>query len=114
MVVKQQTEEWQRPEHFRLLAGLWDIQKAKELVKDREPDGTVSPNNLDAWGDAIYIDKEYAMTVDLSRPLIVAHIAGDYLLIDGWHRMYRARQEGVEQLKAHLLSEDDEAKVRIR
>jgi hypothetical protein len=54
-------------------------------------------------------DRDYAMSTDLAKPVIVAHLLIDGmepspLLIDGTHRLYRAWREGVPQLPAYLLT----------
>jgi hypothetical protein len=55
------------------------------------------------------LDREYAMTTDLTRPVIVAQLLIDGLppsplFIDGTHRLYRAWREGVAQLPAYVLT----------
>jgi hypothetical protein len=54
------------------------------------------------------LDREYAMGIDLTKPVIVATLetSGEpaALFIDGIHRLYRAWREGVAQLPAYVLS----------
>ncbi|MER7006297.1 hypothetical protein ABT297_25085 [Dactylosporangium sp. NPDC000555] len=62
-------------------------------------------------------DRVYAMTTDLAKPVIVAHVAINGqtpapLLIDGTHRLYRAWREGVAQLPAYLLTADETRQVQ--
>ncbi|PKW15943.1 hypothetical protein [Saccharopolyspora spinosa] len=67
----------------------------------------------------IGIDHDYAMTqTDLGKPIIVAPVApetGDngVIVIDGWHRVYRARKEGREHLPVYLLTPYAEKASRI-
>lgn len=59
------------------------------------------------------------MTTDLSVPIIVAPIAPESgqdngsIVIDGWHRIYRARREGRDTLPALLLTPETERTARI-
>jgi hypothetical protein len=130
-----------RGEYFNFLAFQWDISKAKRLVSNRKPDthirvedvyGTfLSPYDaepeVDADGNKSYslslirIDTEHALAMDVSRlaePLIgVALPTGedggrDNILIDGWHRVYRAFHEGVETLPIYILNDDEELACR--
>jgi hypothetical protein len=63
-------------------------------------------------------DHEYAMTTELSEPVILATIHSDEtgmvapLLIDGTHRLYRAYVEGVPELPAHLLNTEETLAIR--
>jgi hypothetical protein len=67
------------------------------------------------------LNPEYVQAADLSRPIIMAEIAPDrlqhgypfissdyysrgYNLIDGHHRLVKAKQNGIEKLKAYIVS----------
>ncbi|MGN9811470.1 hypothetical protein ACTMSW_19200 [Micromonospora sp. BQ11] len=55
------------------------------------------------------LNRTSAMTTDLTRPLIVAHLSVDGaptgpLLVDGTHRLYRAWREHVPRLPAYVLT----------
>jgi hypothetical protein len=59
-------------------------------------------------------DPGYALTVDLSRPVIIATIRGQDplpLLIDGCHRLYRAAAERRHTLPAHQLTVAETARI---
>lgn len=109
-------------EIFRMLAYSWDITAALDLVHGREPNATIKVSDAAPWLPSIVINKAHAATVDLSKPLIVVPIhdpddpdeafAG-YVTIDGWHRIYRAVNEAVETLNAHLLTSDEERQIRL-
>ena len=50
------------------------------------------------------IDESYVDSVDVSKPVILAEISpGHYNLIDGNHRMEKARRMGVENISAYKL-----------
>ncbi len=62
-------------------------------------------------------DRDYAMTADLTQPVIVAmlHLPGagnTQLLIDGTHRLYRAYQESVPELPAYVLDVAETLAIR--
>ncbi|MGI5281727.1 hypothetical protein ACQEVF_59300 [Nonomuraea polychroma] len=90
----------------------WNINLAEDIVQGRGPDYV----RADETGPLflVHINEDYAATVDLTKPLIVAPIpdAGN-LVIDGWHRIWKARKTGVETLPAHLLAPEEEYRVRI-
>lgn len=51
------------------------------------------------------LTESHVDTVDVSRPVILAEISpGHYNLIDGNHRMEKARRAGITKMKAHKFS----------
>jgi hypothetical protein len=95
-------------QYFHYLNWYFDIDRAKQLVA-AAPRGTVNvdparvaaafglyPPREEREGTIatglIEVDRTYAMTVDLSQPLILGTIEDTsgctfHLLIDGWHRI---------------------------
>lgn len=68
----------------------------------------------------IKIDHDHAMTTDTSLPpLVVRFIADtsglDYgpVVIDGWHRLYKLRRQGVHETGLLMLSAEAEQAVRV-
>lgn len=68
----------------------------------------------------VSVDKEYALTkTNLEKPILAIRFTDDngiYLsdiVIDGWHRVYRARVEGRNELPTYMLSAKAEKAVRI-
>lgn len=65
------------------------------------------------------VNPEHAATVDLSRPLLVAHMTDrsgavvSPMVIDGWHRIWRARKENRAELPAYLLTETMAVDARL-
>ena len=53
------------------------------------------------------LDERYALTRDLTQPLLFLPFYGKHVLIDGWHRTYKALLTGVDILPCYLLSEKD-------
>ncbi len=122
------------PEHWFQFGGwIFDVDRAQAILaeKPREPEPLpVLPwarlygvDLLDQPGSAPIIglgpdfDREYAMTTDLSKPLLIAtlHLPGtgnSPLLIDGTHRLYRAYREGVPELSAHVLDVAETLAIR--
>jgi hypothetical protein len=63
------------------------------------------------------LDREYAMTTNLDQPLIFATLqapgkAPELLLIDGWHRTYRAHAEGRTHLPGRVLTIEESLAIR--
>ena len=57
------------------------------------------------------IDKRHMATVDISQPIIVAEISPSrYNVIDGNHRMEKARGMGIENMPAHKLGPEQHTK----
>ena len=59
-------------------------------------------------------NREYAMTTDLSQPLVLVQLcAGKDKLIDGNHRLYKAKLLGVKTLSAYYLTPEQHQKYII-
>ncbi|MFF3867077.1 hypothetical protein [Micromonospora sp. NPDC001898] len=124
------------PQRFHFGPWVFDIDSAQALIAATPR--TPSPLDVTAWATAYgltHLDKPnphtisligpahnalnraYAMTTDLTQPLIVAHIdipdaQPAPLLIDGTHRLYRAWREHLPQLPAHLLTVAETRQVK--
>lgn len=76
------------------------------------------PHRINLIGPASNtLDRAYAMTTDLTKPVIVAQldIAGhppSPLLIDGTHRLYHAWRHGVPRLPAYLLTAGETRQIQ--
>lgn len=115
---------------FRFGGWLFDVDRAQALLAERprEPKPLavmpwVRQYGLDLLdepnrGFGLEFDREYAMTTDLTNPLIVVtlHLPGSgnsSLLIDGTHRLYRAYREEVTELPAYVLNVDESLAIRL-
>ncbi|MEU9507804.1 hypothetical protein AB0D32_16185 [Micromonospora sp. NPDC048170] len=124
------------PQWFHFGPWVFDIDAAQALIAATPR--TTSPVDVTAWATAyglVHLDnpnpwavsligpdhnainRTYAMTTDLTQPLIVAHVdipgaAPAPLLIDGTHRLYRAWREHLPQLPAHLLTVAETLQVK--
>jgi hypothetical protein len=105
-----------RDDHFTFMAARWNVSEALRTYGDRQPstaDLTLSFHIL----PSIRIEEQRWPGVDLACPIIIATIAdGDDtlpLVIDGWHRVRKAQEEGLTQLPAIILSPDEERSVRV-
>ena len=104
-------------EIFYFLSSVWNITKAQELIKAGA--GTEKTINVKEAAEnlgLLVIDKEHAETVDLTKPLIgIIHETEKYLLIiDGWHRIYKAYTKNIKTLSCIVLDVADSKKVKVR
>jgi hypothetical protein len=88
----------------------WNVTKARKMAEHwcRRQDfvvaGQVSPESLhEGYAD---LDEAYALSTDLSKPLLFVTLNGEAQLIDGWHRLLKAVITGVPVLPCYVLSED--------
>ncbi|KKL58799.1 hypothetical protein LCGC14_2221760 [marine sediment metagenome] len=100
------------------MEGTWDVTEAQDIVKDRPVTDMMFPAELDSLGKNVTIDEEYAMAhSDLNEAIIavVIHVGDshDFFVIDGWHRIFKARQLGVNQLPVHILNEAESERVTL-
>jgi hypothetical protein len=91
----------------------WNIGLVPEIVAGRE----ASEVDITSWVRDLprhRVCEEHWPTVDLTEPLIVVPFpgTGELFLIDGWHRVRRASDEGIALLPAHILSDAEERFAR--
>jgi len=92
------------------------LDKPIELPETRE-DGTVILHD----SAAVAIDPVFAMSdrIDRERPVILAlvqfpgSVRATLLLIDGFHRLYRAAQDGQEAIPCYVLIPEEEQVCRL-
>ncbi len=119
------------PQFFQFLSTGFDVTKALEIVSTRtEPDGEIEvqlwanqylqpdPNESDKLRAlCLSVNWDHVPTVDLDTPLIMAWFEGrsqsGRIIIDGYHRLAKARREGIEKLPVYVLSKEESAKVRV-
>jgi hypothetical protein len=121
--------------HHGRIGVTWCVSLALELLADKPELGTPLTADISGMDPFIGlteptpghvqlyahegIDKEYAATVDLSAPLLVVRLVNirgeDHgpQIVDGWHRVYRARTLGMTELPAILLSPEAELAARV-
>jgi hypothetical protein len=99
---------------FVLLGWAWDVAAAARVAA-RYPVARANVSQLGALGAIIRIDPDHAATVDLSRPLLAVPIPSPDtpIVIDGWHRIHKARQTGITELPVIVLSAEDERACRL-
>jgi hypothetical protein len=117
---------------FVFAAWLFSIDQAEELLRSNPREivqvditGWVRAFGLDTPPDKDRVpliggpglDRDYAMTTDLTRPLILATVQASgkdpaNLLIDGWHRAFRAHAEGRTHLPAYVLTLQETLRIR--
>jgi hypothetical protein len=111
-------EDLETPEiyHDSSWGHTYDVSKAIKLFGSREPSLQIPVKDLrQAIDYGRSVNVKHAMTTDTSKPAIVAHhdpkMEKSSLLIDGWHRAYRASEEGWETLPAIELTPDETAQI---
>jgi hypothetical protein len=77
------------------------------------------PSAVPLLGPGDSFDRAYAMTTDLSRPLLLATLptgdgASGHLLIDGCHRLFHAWITGRATLTAHELDRAETDRILLR
>ena len=98
---------------------VWNVTKALQIIESvpremmifaPEEQGVTLDHILERYPE---IDEERARKVDLSRPLLFIPFQGNSLLIDGWHRLYRAVAEGVQEVTCYELTQEEADSVLV-
>lgn len=97
--------------------GIFEFNITKILQHIRENPNTVALEEVavnDFHGEFSSINESHMDSVELSAPVILAEIApGRFNLIDGNHRMEKARRLGVKKVLAYKLNVDQHMKFLI-
>lgn len=90
----------------------WDVTRGGQIVADGR-----DPLRFSLPGHGVTVEKvrelyrgldeAYAMTTDLTRPLLMIPFFGECLLVDGWHRLFKAAVLGVEDVLIYLLTQEE-------
>ncbi|MFI2652773.1 hypothetical protein [Micromonospora fulviviridis] len=123
-----------QPQWFHFAPWVFSIDAADALIATTPRD--TQPLDVMAWATAYGLtrlddprrvnligptsaglNRDYAMTADLSRPVIVAQLdvtghPPSPLLIDGIHRLYRAWREHVPRIPAYLLTAEETRRIQ--
>lgn len=104
-------------DEFTFLTHTWDVTAAVALADGLEARSFVVASAAHLL-PLIRVDREYAAGADLSVPLVVVPFRlapGQVspLVIDGWHRLWRAQAEGVSHLPCKVLTQAQEKQVRL-
>jgi len=119
-------------EVYQSLMGSYDVDLAKHILQDK-PRQPVQANikELASWVKRPWTDKEGVTHMiighcvkwseldadpfkfDLSFPIIAVRMKGNIWPIDGWHRIAKAIDQGLEALPALLLNVQESKKVKL-
>ena len=97
--------------------GAWNVTLAKEILGDKPPFCMIYPAELASIGKNVTVDHDHAMTTDLNDPVIAIILTldemKDMFIIDGWHRIHKAVELGVENIPCCVLSEEETELVAL-
>lgn len=105
-------------EVFMFLASQWDVNKAKQIIRQTpRPVKTLSLGSvMDLVGEWVRINPKTVQRADPTHPIIVAAMPDNAgtMIIDGWQRIARLRELGINMAPAVLLTVEESEKVRLR
>lgn len=90
----------------------WSVSEALRYAQTRGELFTVSLSEMGITTERIRaqydgMDEEYALTTDLTRPLLFVPFGEQHQLIDGWNRLFKASVLGVDELLAYFLTQEE-------
>lgn len=90
----------------------WSVAEARKRAEASGDLGTVSLSEAGMTVEMVRklysgLNETYALTTDLTRPLLFVPFKGEHVLIDGWHRVLKAASIGVDILPCYMLSQQD-------
>ncbi len=96
---------------------VWDVTRGLEIAGDGRSVQLFSLEEHQVTTEAIEthyngIDRSYALSTDLTQPLLFIPFLGSVLLIDGYHRLWKAARLGVAFLPAFFLTQEEADTIR--
>lgn len=90
----------------------WDVTRGQQMAVDtHQPmlfglaEHGITPEKVRQLYEGL--DETYALTTDLARPLLMIPFSDEYLLIDGWHRLFKAAMLGVPDVLIYVLTQEE-------
>ena len=94
---------------------VFNITRMIEYIENNHDRVTLQEVSVDDFFESFStVNESHVDSVDISRPIILAEIApGHYNLIDGKHRVEKARRMGIKNVPAYKLNVDQHLKFLI-
>lgn len=90
----------------------WDVTRGNQIAADgRVPmlfglaEHGITPEKVRVLYHGL--NEAYAMTTDPSKPLLMIPFSGEFLIVDGWHRLFKAAVLGVPDVLIYLLTQEE-------
>jgi hypothetical protein len=96
----------------------WNVAEGRRIAEAHGEVFTVSLSELGVTVERIRhqyddMDEQYALTTDLSEPLLFVPFREKCQLIDGWNRMFKAAFFGVDVLLAYFLTQEEADSILV-
>jgi hypothetical protein len=96
----------------------WNVSEGRRLAEARGELVTISLSELGVTAERIRrqydgLNEAYAMTTDLSEPLLFIPFSEKCQLIDGWHRLLKAALLGVDVMLAYILTQEEADNILV-
>lgn len=106
-------------ETFSLYGNAWDVREAKRIIyKNPRSIESFPVKSVKYYVEMGLIAIGKYKNADLGIPLILISTKGDdksgQFPIDGWHRIKRALEEGIEELPCYILTEEESKKIKSK
>jgi hypothetical protein len=90
----------------------WNVTKGRKLAEKRGEVHIISLSQMGVTIERIRqqydgMNEFYALTTDISKPLLFVPLKGEDQLLDGWHRLFHAAFLGVDELPAYILTQEE-------
>jgi hypothetical protein len=96
----------------------WSVSEGRRIAEARGDLFTVSLSELGVTVERIRrqydgMDEAYALTTDLTEPLLFVPFGEKCQLIDGWHRIMKAALLGVDVMLAYVLTQEEADSILV-
>ena len=90
----------------------WNVTQGRAIAEKRGVVHTVSLSQMGVTIERIReqydgMNEFYALTTDLTKPLLFVPLKGEDQLVDGWNRLFHAAFLGVDELPALILTQEE-------
>lgn len=93
----------------------WDVQRGYQLVKQHniQPEMLPVQNGLAKFLGFTRTNQDWAKDAHLEDPVLLIDTGNGVMVIDGYHRILRAKNEGIEELPGYILSKEMSDEIEI-
>lgn len=100
---------------FYVFHGLtFDIQKAVNIINSEKTiSSTINISDVVSYFSLHKIDKTYALNSKNINPIIVATLNNGFIVIDGYHRVYRDNELHKLTINSIVLNEEQTKRILI-
>jgi hypothetical protein len=93
----------------------WDVKKGYQLAKKHniQPEMLPVEGGLASFLGFVRVNKDWVKTTDITKPVLLIDTGKGVLVIDGYHRISLAKEQGVQEMPGYILSPEQSKEIQV-